>query len=91
MSVLSRLFGVRIRCQNCGRNYRPNLREEAFGAGIARYTECPHCGIRVVVAIITSLGAAIIEEIGLLDPTDPEYRESLERLQRRLQGEVRRP
>ncbi len=92
MSFLSRLIGPRVRCDHCGRTYKPNLTDKALpsGGAVRRFT-CPHCGTVTIVAVITPRGVELQKRIQDLDLSDRGAREALARLRAELKAEVRRP
>lgn len=57
MSFLDSLFGYRLRCEDCGKRFRPNLEDVPLPRGrFRREFHCPHCGRVYPVAVIDSDG-----------------------------------
>lgn len=83
------LFGPRIRCDSCGKKFRPNLKDVPQpDGGVLRVFECSRCGHETTVARITLRGRILSQRLQDTPITDQRRIAELRKL---IKAEVRRP
>ena len=89
--LFNRLLGHRIRCDDCGKTFRPNLADQPRpDGGLDRRFLCPHCGKQTVVARITSRGREYMRELQDVQIGAPDAKVTIERLRKLIKREVTR-
>ncbi len=90
------VFGPRAQCNACGRNFRPNLKDDELdNGGLRRWFACPYCGTEYQVAIISKRGRVLTQQIQELvlasgsGQVEPRRARAIAKLREQLAREIR--
>lgn len=92
MSILQRVLAgePRVTCSNCLESRLPRLDDvPTENGGAIRQMTCPACGYVTPVAVFTKYGLQLVDQIQ--EAAAKRDQKLVMRLQKKLQGEIRRP